>query len=221
MPVSSTKQLAAAKRSTGSTSKKLAVAPSADPSASEPAGLQLGAKLKAARHRKTLSLRALGESTGFSASFLSQVELEQVSPSLSSLSRICHALDVRLSDLLAEPAEPRGVVIRRRKGERLRSEWSRATVQALLPSAADERIEIVLVTLEPGGRSGKTPLVRTGKEFAFCARGRVSFTLDGAVHELAEGDSAFYDASLSRHWENTTKRRAEILLIALQASPSR
>jgi XRE family transcriptional regulator, regulator of sulfur utilization len=180
--------------------------------------LHIGPKLKAARQRIPLSLRALAERTGFSASFLSQVELEQVSPSLSSLARIAEALDIRLTELLAEAPDPQVVVIRRHGRDGLRSQWSRATVQSLLPSSAEERVEVVLLTLEAGGRSGKTPLVREGRELAFCVRGTVTLELEGVVHELAEGDSAFYEASRARHWENRTKNRVELLLIAVRGT---
>lgn len=161
-----------------------------------------------------LSLRSLGDKTGFSASFLSQVELEQVSPSLSSLGRIAEALGVTLSELLSEPAATSGPVVhRRRQHQGLRSEWSRATIQSLLPPGVDERVEVMLVVLEPDGRSGKTPLGRTGNELAFCVRGKITLMLDGERHELGAGDSIFYDASRDRQWENPGKRNAEIILI--------
>ena len=59
----------------------------------EGVSVKLGPRLKAARNAKSLSLRALGERTGFSASFLSQVELGQASPSLASLGRIAVELE--------------------------------------------------------------------------------------------------------------------------------
>jgi XRE family transcriptional regulator, regulator of sulfur utilization len=180
--------------------------------------LQIGPKIKAARQRVGLSLRGLGEKTGFSASFLSQVELGQVSPSLSSLARIAQALDTKLSDLVAEPAMTPSPLVRRRQRDSVRSEWSHATLQSLLPAGADERLEVMLIGLEPGGRSGRTPLVHSGKEFAFCVRGKASLTLEGTIHELAEGDSVFYDASRSRQWENKGKRPAEILLVFVRAA---
>jgi transcriptional regulator with XRE-family HTH domain len=180
--------------------------------------LQIGPQLKTARQRLRLSLRALGEKTGFSASFLSQVELGQVSPSLSSLAQIAQSLDVKLSDLVADPSTSSGPVVRRRQQKGVRSQWSRATIQSLLPAAAEERIAAMLVTLEPGGRSGKTPLIHVGKEFAFCVRGKVALTIDGENHSLGPGDSVFYDAARLRQWKNPGKRRAEILLVILRSS---
>ena len=65
--------------------------------------LHLGPKLRALRLEQNLSLRALAGRTGFSASFLSQVELGQVSPSLLSLDRLATALGLSLPLLLSRP----------------------------------------------------------------------------------------------------------------------
>lgn len=180
--------------------------------------VRLGSRLKARRRRSGLSLRVLGEQTGFSASFLSQVELGQVSPSLSSLDRITHVLGVRLSDLLSEPAMTNGAVLQRREQASLRSEWSRATVQSLLPAGVDDRVSVVLIGLDPDGRSGKASLPHTGRELAFCVRGKATVILDEERYDLTEGDSLFYDATRPSRWENTGKHRAELLLISLRAS---
>ena len=63
----------------------------------------IGERLRAARQRRGLSLRALGELTGFSASFHSQVELGQASPSVGSLQRIVVPVNIALTQSPANP----------------------------------------------------------------------------------------------------------------------
>ncbi len=134
---------------------------------------RVGLKLKARRRQQQLSLRALAARVGFSASFLSQVELAQVSPSLGSLDRIAQALGMHLSDLLSEPATANGPVLHHRRQASLRSEWSHATIESLLPADVQSNIGVVLISLEPGGQSGKwSSLSLAGKELALCVRGR-------------------------------------------------
>jgi transcriptional regulator with XRE-family HTH domain len=177
--------------------------------------VDIGPKLKAARQRRNLSLRALGEQTGFSASFLSQVELGQTSPSLGSLGRIAQALGVSLASLLAEPGSPSGPIVRR--GETgLKSEWSRAIVRSLIPADRDDRIAAVLVTLEPSGRSGQAVGALAGQQFAYLVRGSVRLTLDEETYELAEGDSALLDSDRRVKWHNPSRQRAEILLVTFR-----
>jgi transcriptional regulator with XRE-family HTH domain len=190
------------------------------PSASSEGSLlreRVGLKLKAARRQQQFSLRALAALVGFSASFLSQVELGQVSPSLGSLDRIAQALGMHLSDLLSEPATANGPVLHHRRHASLHSEWSRATVESLLPADVPSKIGVVLVGLEPGGQSGKWSSLSAAKELAFCVRGKATVTIADQQYHLGEGDSIFYDTVQTSRWENASKRRAEILLISLRS----
>lgn len=178
--------------------------------------LQIGSRLRALRLAKRLSLRTLAKQTGFSASFLSQVELEQVSPSLGSLDRIAGALGVSLPALLS-PAEASGPVVLQRKGDPgVRSEWSRATARSLLPADMDDRVAVVLVAIEPGGRTGKGARPRASKELAYCVRGRLTLLLNGERYVLTSGDSVAYGASQPVVWANDGARPAELLLVALR-----
>lgn len=177
--------------------------------------MDIGPKLKAARQRRNLSLRALAEETGFSASFLSQVELGQSSPSLASLGRIAQALGVSLASLLTEPGSPSGPIVRR--GEPgLKSQWSKATVRSLVPPGKDDDIAAVLITLEPGGRSGRAVGASAGQQFVYCVRGTVRLTLDDEVYELAEADSALLDNDRRIQWHNPGRQRAELLLVTVR-----
>jgi transcriptional regulator with XRE-family HTH domain len=179
--------------------------------------VDIGPKLKAARLRRGLSLRALGEATGFSASFLSQVELGQSSPSLGSLGRIAQVLGVSLPSLLTEPGDPPGPVVRR-GAPRLKSQWSRATVRSLVPAGMEDRVDAVLVTLEPGGRSGRAVGAATGMQFIYCLRGGVRLTLDETLHEIGEGDSVVIDTARRAQWHNPGRQRAELLLVSVRGS---
>lgn len=179
--------------------------------------LAIGPRLKSARSRRGLSLRALGERTGFSASFLSQVELGQTSPSLASLGRITDALGISLSALLADPQDEGSPVVRRREPG-LESEWSKANVRALLPAGVEEPMGAVLITLEPGGQSGKTPAATGGHELAYCIRGALELELDGERMALEEGDSAYYATSRQVQWRNVGPEQAELILVSVRRS---
>jgi transcriptional regulator with XRE-family HTH domain len=191
------------------------------PSASSEGSLlreRVGLKLRAARRQQQFSLRALAARVGFSASFLSQVELGQVSPSLGSLDRIAQALGMHLSDLLSEPATANGPVLHHKRQASLHSEWSHATIESLLPADVQSKIGVVLIGLEPGGQSGRwSSLSLAGKELAFCVRGKATLTIADERYHLGEGDSIFYDTIQTSRWENVGKRRTEILLISLRS----
>ncbi|WIG97915.1 helix-turn-helix domain-containing protein [Myxococcus sp. SDU36] len=182
----------------------------------KPLTVQIGPTLKRARQQQKLSLRALGARTGFSASFLSQVELGQASPSLASLEKIAGALGLTLGQLLNEPVVAKGPIFRRRNEEGLRSEWSKASLQSLLPAGAHENVSVLLVRLAPGGRSGEPAASSGGRQLALCIRGRLVLTVDGTVYELREGDNIFLDSVSGLRWENRGRHSAELLLVHLR-----
>jgi XRE family transcriptional regulator, regulator of sulfur utilization len=176
--------------------------------------VEIGPRIRAARESLGISLRSLAERSGFSASFLSQVELGQSSPSLASLQRITDALELDLAELLRRPeSRPPTPVVRRGERQSLRSEWSRASAESLLPDGNDERFGAWLLALDPGGRTGTIERRRGVREFAYCVRGRVALTLGAARHELGPGDSAVL-GQFSAAWENIGKLRAEILIVS-------
>jgi transcriptional regulator with XRE-family HTH domain len=64
--------------------------------------MDLGQKLKFYRRIRQMSLRDVAEKADCSPSFLSQIELERVSPTVKSLGKICCALGVTPADFLRE-----------------------------------------------------------------------------------------------------------------------
>ncbi|MGE0397069.1 MAG: helix-turn-helix domain-containing protein [Kofleriaceae bacterium] len=184
-----------------------------------PAELKIGARVKAERARLGLSLRALAGRTGFSPSFLSQVELDQTTPSLGSLAKLAQSLGVTLSSLLAEDDAPsEATVLRARDRSLLRSEWSKASVSTLLPKGADERMSVMMIELEPGGRSGNPGDALSGKEFAIAIKGTVTLRLGDVEQRLGPGDSAYYEASIGPRWSNPGKARCQILITNVRFS---
>lgn len=181
--------------------------------------LDIAPVLRAARAELGLSLRELAERTGFSASFLSQLELGQNSPSLASLDRIAAALGLDLPELLRSAASgvagARPPVVHRRDGSVVRSDWSNATLRLLLPPSGQQTVSVLLIGIDPGGQSGKTPHARPGGTFAFCATGSATLVMPDDSVVLEQGDSVYYDAPTSTLWKNAGRVRAELLIVSL------
>ena len=81
--------------------------------------MQIGERIKARRKELKLSLRELAEQVDLTASFLSQIERDQSSPSIESLRKISQALEVPIFYFLAEPNGKSPVV---RRNQRLKIE---------------------------------------------------------------------------------------------------
>jgi XRE family transcriptional regulator, regulator of sulfur utilization len=174
----------------------------------------LGPAVRRLREARGLSLRALGELTGFSASFLSQVENGQASPSIASMERIAGALGVTLGQFFDGAGRDRRGVTRAGARPTLQSEWSRGRIESLGPVEEGGRLEPVVVTLEPGGSSGKRPAPGRHEEFTLVLEGTVELTLEDGAQTLGPGDAITIRAGALRRWHNPGAAAARFLIVA-------
>jgi transcriptional regulator with XRE-family HTH domain len=188
-----------------------------------PAGarINLGETVRRLRAQRNLSVRTLARRADFSPSFISQVELNQASPSISSLERLAGALGVTLGEFFRHPDEPAPAVTRAPRRRRLMSWWSRARIEALSPMGAGSRFEAVMITIASGGSSGKRPHGHAGEEFAMVFEGGLRLTVGPEIHTLKMGDAVTFDAAIPHLWENPGRRLARLVLVSFRAGPSR
>lgn len=176
----------------------------------------IGEHIRKLRLKRHVSMRAFAAQTGFSPSFISQLENGLVSPSLGSLQKIAEALDVTLGDFFAAAAAnaDEELVVREPERRRLDSTWTDAHLEALGPMSRSRRLEAVVAIFGPGGRSGKHLHSNPHEEFAFVLAGEVTLTLGDEEHALVQGDAVTLPAHAPRRWENRGEQAAEILMVA-------
>src|SRR5512137_1008710 len=115
----------------------------------------IGEHIRRLRSKRHVSVRAFAAQTGFSPSFISQLENGLVSPSLGSLQKIAEALEVTLGDFFAAAGTGEDALIVRTSERRsLDSTWTDAHLEALGSMAASRRLEPVIARFGPGGKSG-------------------------------------------------------------------
>jgi len=178
----------------------------------------VGEHLRRARVQMGMTLRTLARQAGFSPSFMSQVENGLVSPSIRSMEKIASAVGLTLGEFFASVTGGEGGLIVRVADRRsLSSGWSDAEIEVL--SAPRSRLEVLLITLRPGGRSGKHPYAHPSEEVAFVAQGEVRLTLGPEEHRLRRGDAATILAGELRLWRNCARAPARILIVSSTSGP--
>jgi transcriptional regulator with XRE-family HTH domain len=164
-----------------------------------------------------LSLRGLAARTGFSASFVSQLERGLVSPSLHSMERVAAVLGTSLGGFFTALGETdAGLIVRASERKVLHSAWSLAQLAALLPSRGTERLEPLLLTLRPHGRTGKYPVAQATEQFALVLEGRPLLRLGPDEHALGRGDAVALRPGELRLWTNPGRRAARVLIVGLR-----
>jgi len=178
---------------------------------------QVGAQVRRLREQARLSVRALAARTDFSPSFISQLENGQVSPSIHSMEKIANVLGVTLGAFFAAIGPGQGgLVLRRRDREPIPSSWSNAEIESLGRPSPQRRLSPLLISLAPGGRSGKHPVAHRTEEFALVLRGRVNLRVGPDEHSLSTGDSVTLLPGELRLWVNAGKTACQVLIVGFQ-----
>ncbi|MBI4171691.1 MAG: helix-turn-helix transcriptional regulator, partial [Actinobacteria bacterium] len=110
----------------------------------------MGARVRALRRERGLTIEQIAAATGLTKGFISQLERDRTSPSLSSIARICDALGVRLSHIFERDPAPALV----RKGDRPAVDTYFPTSNFLLSSREERRFQAIESEVAPGAGAG-------------------------------------------------------------------
>lgn len=163
----------------------------------------LGSQIRKRREEAGLSLRALAQQASISASFLSQVERGQVSPSLNSLHAIAEALKVPLFYFLLDDASAEHLV-RNGQGAQLRLPGTDLDYELRSPTPHRKILSFV-GRIKPGYTHKAIPPKGSTQETIYVLEGGLRLELADGVHTLDVGDSITFDGlnlrRLSAHGE--------------------
>jgi len=183
-----------------------------------PISQSVGARIKAVREMKQLSLLDVAQRTGFPESLISQIENGQVLPPLGDLVKLARALEMKMGYLLVQ-GETRPYTVVRKKNRKIVSRYgSQKTLrygysyESLAPEKRDRNMEPFLVSLEPTTQEEPTS-THDGEEFIYVLEGQIEVLL-GERRELLESeDSIYYDSTMAHRVRCWGSRNAKILAV--------
>jgi transcriptional regulator with XRE-family HTH domain len=173
----------------------------------------IGGKLKEERIRIGLSQKELADKVSLTPSFLSQLENNQVSPSLSTYLQLCRALGINPGTFLEigrdQPATP----------WLLRKEmiFSRPPVREdyakVYEVTSGDKLSARVVVLPPGAAMNRHFFYHKDEEFLYVLDGSLSITIDGREERINSGDVIYLKESFPAHWKNEGGGEAQILVV--------
>jgi transcriptional regulator with XRE-family HTH domain len=173
------------------------------------AGTRIGERLRSLRRERGLTMAQVAAATGLTSGFLSQLERDLTSVSLSSLARICEALDVRFGDVLDEP--PTGAVIRRDEAPA----WTAigAHEDLLLSSRDERRFHLIESRVPPRAGAGEGLYTFPADvELVYVLAGRLELRVGATVYRLGQGDTVTYSPREPHTWENPSQDEEAVVL---------
>jgi len=160
----------------------------------------IGERIKALRTELGMTLAELGKAANLSTSYLSQVERDKTTPSLSTLIDIAAALNVRPRYFFETEAEAAYVTRADEAEDHLVSDGQIARSH-LSPEVSANKLASYRVTLRPGASSEQLPTY-SGEEFVFVIAGELTGQVGDEEFVLMAGDSIHYDALQPHSWRN-------------------
>lgn len=173
-------------------------------------GQALGRRLRELRQDRHLTMDQVAEFTGLSKGFLSRVERDLTSPSVSSLVTICQVLGVSPGHVLDAPELS---LIRLDQAPRVSLGGQGITEQLITPPS-QRNLQVIRAVIEPGGR-GESELYTVDCEVESLHVMQGPFTLrtpDGEM-TLESGDTVTFPGTEPHSWSNPGDASAVVLWI--------
>ena len=176
--------------------------------------LSLGEGIRKRRKEQGLILAELATACNISPSFLSQIERNQASPSISTLHDIANALGVPLAHFFSVPKQLEeigretternvvGVRVVRADQRKILIYPGSGIKNELLSPDLNRAIQMMWTILPPGTETGPEPLVHEGEECGLVLQGRVKIWAGDDEYILGPGDAIYQDSSIPHHSKN-------------------
>jgi len=176
--------------------------------------IQIGEKIKELRIRNGLTQEELADRAELSKGFISQLERDLTSPSISTLEDILQCLGISVSEFFASEEDEQIVF-----GEEDYFEKEDATegniIEWIIPNAQKNEMEPIRLKIEPNGRTyPDNP--HEGEEFGYILKGSICIHLGSKKYEAKAGEAFYYKADKTHYF--TSKSGA--LLIWVSTPPS-
>lgn len=177
--------------------------------------MEIGSRIRDLRILNGLTQEELADRSELSKGFISQLENDLTSPSISTLEDILQCLGTDLSSFFAKQETEKQVVFRDEDYFEKVDEDLKVTTEWIIPNAQKNMMEPIRLTLKAGGSTyPDTP--HEGEEFGYVLRGEISIKIGNEIHRAKAGESFYYIPDQTHYI--TSKKGAEILWVSTPPS---
>lgn len=183
----------------------------------------IGRRLRGARLARGWSQDLLARRSAVSAGMILQIEQGRTNPSIAVLVRLSEALNVRLAELVDDPASRSPVVRRPDDATELWNDRAGSHGRLRISGSGPDQLELWEWHLEPGASHESEAHPPGTIELLLVTEGAVTVTAGGDPHALLKGDVISFSADGDHAYANgSSDRPAAFVHVHLQpiaASP--
>lgn len=171
--------------------------------------MEIGIKIRELRLKNGLTQEELADRCDLTKGYISQLENDANSPSITTLKDILDCLGCSLADFFSDEQE--AVVFT--EDDTFEKERDGCFIRWLVPSGIKNAMEPILMTLKKG-KSSEPDLPHDGEEFGFVLQGEIRFKLGKSEHTVKEGDSFYFRCGNTHSIENCGDGTARVLWVS-------
>lgn len=176
--------------------------------------MEIGNRLKELRLQKNLTQEELADRAELTKGFISQLERDMTSPSLTTLEDILQCLGTNLSEFFSKPKNEQVVFKKTDFFEKTDEELGNK-IEWIVPNAQKNVMEPILMTISENG-STYSDVPHEGEEFGYVLQGKIELHIGAEVYMVKKGES-FYFSPDKPHYI-TSKGGAKILWVSCPPS---
>ncbi len=153
--------------------------------------MKIGVRIKDLRIQQRITLKDLAKNTGLSTSFLSQLERNLVSPSVSSLEKIAEALNTKMGYFFEREEAKELIFVKKDFGKKVIDKEKNISSEALASGFLNIKMQPQVFTFGLGAELTKEVIYSQGERFGLVLKGRIEFLYGEEKLILEEGDSIY------------------------------
>lgn len=174
--------------------------------------INVGRKVQEFRQAKDISIKNLSEITNITSSMISQIERNQVNPSINSLKSIAKALDIPLYYFFQDDIPEDEMIVRANNRKTIGVPDSFDVTYELLTPDVRGTIEFCLMTIPSKCDSGDAALNHRGEEVAHVMSGSVDIVIGSfEIQTLHTGDSIRIPSLTEHKWINNYDEETKVI----------
>ena len=172
--------------------------------------IKIGDKIRNLRLKNNLTQSELGNRCDLTKGFISQLEADNTSPSLSTLEDILRCLGTSFQEFFSDEKREKLVYT---DEDVIIKDFGDKRVFWLVSDAQKNEMEPVLIELSCGAETAEEP-PHAGEEFGYVLGGTISVVIGDVHYKAKKGESFYFQARTPHYIKNIGKSAAKVLWVS-------
>ena len=172
--------------------------------------MNIGHKIKQLRIKNSLTLEEVASRSELTKGFLSQLERNLTSPSISTLEDILEALGSSLSDFFKEEKDEQ-IVFQRK--DFFIDERDEHTINWIVPNTQKNNMEPILIEIPEGGKSFELN-PHEGEEFGYVLEGMAILVVGEKKYSIKKGETFYLRGKDFHYIYNEKSKMVRIIWVS-------